>query len=161
MSVRVKSSDGVEFTLDKEVACQSVFLKNLLADMSGSSEEMIPLPNVTGNILSKVIDFMEHHRNDPPLPPDYEEMIRATDSMDEWDAEFCKVDQGTLFEIIVAANYLDIKVLLDTTCKAVAGMMKGKSPEEIRKLFNIENDLSPEEEEAIRRENNWCEENEN
>jgi len=34
-------------------------------------------------------------------------------------------------------------------------MIKGKSPEELRKLFNVENDFTPEEEEAIRKENAW------
>ena len=81
-----------------------------------------------------------------------------TDNIPTWDQNFLKVDQGTLFEIILAANYLDIKGLLEVTCKTVANMMKGKSAEEIRKLFNIENDLTPEEEEQIRKENEWCEE---
>ena len=34
-----------------------------------------------------------------------------------------------------------------------ANMIKGKQPEEIRKLFNIHNDFTPEEEAQIRREN--------
>jgi S-phase kinase-associated protein 1 len=83
------------------------------------------------------------------------------------------VDQELLFEIILvrhsifpallltflgqAANYLDIKALLDVGCKTVANMIKGKSPEEIRKQFNIQNDFSPEEEDQIRRENEWAE----
>jgi S-phase kinase-associated protein 1 len=69
-----------------------------------------------------------------------------------------KIDQGTLFELILASNYLDIKGLLNVTCKSVANMMKGKTPEEIRKTFNITNDFSPEEEEQVRKENEWCEE---
>ncbi|CAE7032207.1 SKP1 [Pyrenophora teres f. teres] len=48
-------------------------------------------------------------------------------------------DQEMLFEIILAANYLDIKALLDVGCKTVANMIKGKSPDEIRKTFNIGN----------------------
>ena len=56
-----------------------------------------------------------------------------------------------------AANYLDIKALLDVGCKTVANMIKGKSPEEIRKTFNIQNDFTPEEEDQIRRENEWAE----
>lgn len=37
-------------------------------------------------------------------------------------------------------------------------MIKGKSPDEIRKTFNIQNDFTPEEEDQIRRENEWAEE---
>uniref|UniRef100_A0A804NLQ8 SKP1-like protein n=1 Tax=Zea mays TaxID=4577 RepID=A0A804NLQ8_MAIZE len=55
-----------------------------------------------------------------------------------------------------AANYLNIKGLLDLTCQTVADMIKGKTPEEIRKTFNIKNDFTPEEEEEIRRENQWA-----
>ena len=69
-----------------------------------------------------------------------------------------QVDQGTLFELILAANYLDIKGLLDVTCKTVADMIKGKTPEEIRKTFNIKNVFTPSEEEQVRKENEWCEE---
>ena len=48
--------------------------------------------------------------------------------------------------------------LLDVTCKTVANMIKGKTPEEIRKTFNIKNDFTPSEEEQVRKENEWCEE---
>lgn len=58
----------------------------------------------------------------------------------------------------MAANYLNIKSLLDLTCAKVASMIKGKSPEQIREMFGIENDFTPEEEEKIREENKWCEE---
>ena len=106
------------------------------------------MPNVSAPILQKVIEWCEHHRNEPTA---------AVSQSDEWDDEFVKVDQGTLFEIILAANYLDIKPLLDLTCKTVANMIKGKTPEEIRRTFNIVNDFTPEEEEQVRRENEWCE----
>ena len=52
--------------------------------------------------------------------------------------------------LIKAANYLDIKGLLDVTCKTVANMIKGKTPEEIRKTFNIKNDFTEEEEAQVK-----------
>ena len=42
-----------------------------------------------------------------------------------------------------AANYLDIKPLLDLTCAKVATTLKGKTPEEIRIEYNIRNDFTP------------------
>lgn len=53
---------------------------------------------------------------------------------------------------------LHSELRLDLTCKSVAEMIKGKTPEEIRKHFNIKNDFTKEEEEQVRRENEWCEE---
>jgi S-phase kinase-associated protein 1 len=77
-------------------------------------------------------------------------------SVKAFNGEFVKVDQATLFEMILAANYLNMKGLLDLTCMTVANMMKGKTPEEIRKTFNIKNDFTPEEEEEVRKENQWA-----
>lgn len=58
--------------------------------------------------------------------------------------------------MILAANYLDAKGLLDVTCKTVANMIKGKTPKEVRTTFNITNDFTEAEEEAARKENEWC-----
>ena len=76
----------------------------------------------------------------------------------EWYANFVDIDQEKLFELILAANFMDIEPLLDLTCAAVASLIKGKTPEEIRKTFNIVNDFTPEEEAQVREENKWCEE---
>ncbi|GJM85317.1 hypothetical protein PR202_ga01756 [Eleusine coracana subsp. coracana] len=46
-----------------------------------------------------------------------------------------------------AANVLRIDKLLDLTCEAVADLIKGKTPEEIRGRFNITDDYSEEEKE--------------
>jgi S-phase kinase-associated protein 1 len=43
----------------------------------------------------------------------------------DWYANFVNVEQELLFELILAANYMDIKPLLDLTCATVASMIKG------------------------------------
>lgn len=157
-NIKLKSSDGEVFDVDQEVAKASVTIKTMLEDIGGDDDEEVPLPNVNSSILKRVIDWATYHKDDPPAPPDDEESReRRTDDISQWDQDFLKVDQGTLFELIQAANYLDIKGLLDVTCKTVANMIKGKSPEEIRKTFNIKNDFAPEEEQAIKEENRWAE----
>ena len=117
-------------------------------------EEAVPLPNVNGAILKKVIQWATFHKDDPPFTKE-----ERTDDICSWDKNFLKVDQGTLFELILAANYLDIKGMLDVTTKTVANMIKGKTPDEIRKLFNIrdKSDIIQKEEEQVRKENKWCE----
>ena len=157
-TVKLQSSDEQEFEVPLEVAKMSVTIKNMLEDIGEEAKAPIPLPNVTGKILDKVIQYCTHHVNDPAATTDERKDDKRTDDITPWDADFCKVDQATLFELILAANYLDIKPLLDLTCKTVANMIKGKTPEEIRKTFNIKNDFTPEEEAQVRRENEWCEE---
>ncbi|KAJ8662025.1 E3 ubiquitin ligase complex SCF subunit sconC [Lichtheimia ornata] len=153
-TVKLISSDNEDFTVDKEVAEKSVLIKNMLEDV-GDSDAPIPLPNVTAKILRKVIEWCDHHRNDPAVAQD--EQDRRNTDIEEWDQKYMEVDQETLFDVILAANYLDIKPLLDVGCKTVANMIKGKSAEEIRRTFNITNDFTPEEEAQIRKENEWAE----
>ncbi|KAL4912522.1 Skp1 family, dimerization domain-containing protein [Aspergillus aurantiobrunneus] len=152
------SSDGKNIDVARDVAERSLLIKNLLDDLgTPTTTEPIPIPNVTENVLNKVLEWCQHHRNDPPSTTDDDDSRRKTTDIEEWDQKFMQVDQEMLFEIILAANYLDIKPLLDIGCKTVANMIKGKSPEEIRKTFNIQNDFTPEEEDQIRRENEWAE----
>ncbi|KAI0180200.1 E3 ubiquitin ligase SCF complex, Skp subunit [Hypoxylon sp. FL1284] len=157
--IRLQSNDNIRMDVEKAVAERSLLIKNMLEDLGPNAEgQVIPIPNVTEPVLRKVIEWCEHHRNDPPATnEDESDNRKKTTDIDEWDQKFMQVDQEMLFEIILASNYLDIKALLDVGCKTVANMIKGKSPEEIRKTFNITNDFTPEEEEQIRRENEWAE----
>ncbi|RDA89726.1 hypothetical protein CP533_6858 [Ophiocordyceps camponoti-saundersi (nom. inval.)] len=158
--VWLNSNDNALIEVDRDVIERSVLIKNLLGDCEtkSSKDNPVPIPNVNEAVLRKVLEWCEYHRNDPPPAQDEESDARkkSTD-IDDWDQKFMQVDQEMLFEVILASNYLDIKPLLDVGCKTVANMIKGKSPEEIRKTFNITNDFTPEEEEQIRRENEWAE----
>jgi S-phase kinase-associated protein 1 len=157
--VTLTSNEGSNIEVDRVVAERSMLIKNLMEDLGDEAiVSPIPIPNVNDPVLRKVVEWCEHHRNDAAQSADDDNDNRKkTTDIDEWDQKFMQVDQEMLFEIILAANYLDIKALLDVGCKTVANMIKGKSPEEIRKTFNITNDFTPEEEEQIRRENEWAE----
>ena len=145
-TIKLQSFDGEVFPVDVEIAKQSVIIKTMLEDLGmdeEDDEDVVPLPNVNAAILKKVIEWATYHKDDPPLPEDDENKEKRTDDICSWDADFLKVDQGTLFELILAANYLDIKGLLDVICKTIAKMIKGKTPEEIRKTFNIKKTSLP------------------
>ena len=99
------------------------------------------------------------YRDNPP--PEIEKPLRSNNLSDvttPWYSEFVNLDQEILFELILAANYLDIKSLLELSCAKVASSIKSRSIPEIRKYLNIENDFTPEEEAQIMEENKWAEE---
>ncbi|XP_042425706.1 SKP1-like protein 1 [Zingiber officinale] len=155
--VTLRSSDGELFVVDEVVAMKSQTIKNLIED--DCADSAIPLPNVTSDILLQVIEYCEKHVDDDATTASNssdDDSRLAEEELKSWDAEFVKVDQATLFDLILAANYLNIKGLLDLTCQTVVDMIKGKTPEEIRKTFNIKDDFTPEEEEEVRRENPWA-----
>ncbi|KAG2644915.1 SKP1-like protein 1A [Panicum virgatum] len=153
------SCDKENFVVDESVAKESRTILHMIED--GCTDNGIPVPNVNAKILAKVIEYCKKHvaarrGADADAAEPTAATNKADDDLKAFDADFVNVDQSTLFELILAANYLDIKGLLDLTCQTVADMIKGKTPEDIRKTFNIKNDFTPEEEEEVRRENQWA-----
>jgi S-phase kinase-associated protein 1 len=56
-------------------------------------------------VMKKVIEWCEHHKDDPPATQDDDSDSRkkSTD-IDEWDQKFMQVDQEMLFEIILVRH---------------------------------------------------------
>jgi len=156
--VTLQSCDGKDFKVQVKIAKKSETIKNLIED--AGIELSIPLPNVSAKVLARVITYCKHHDENPSSSSETKEGDeKRTDNISTWDLAFTgELSQPDLFELILAANYLDINSLLDMLCKTVANMIKGKTPEEVKKTFNITKDFTPEEEEQVRKENEWCEE---
>eukprot|EP01096_Ripella_sp_DP13-Kostka_P013251 TRINITY_DN5715_c0_g1_i1.p2 TRINITY_DN5715_c0_g1~~TRINITY_DN5715_c0_g1_i1.p2 ORF type:complete len:172 (-),score=95.88 TRINITY_DN5715_c0_g1_i1:122-601(-) len=148
--------EETEIEVDREIAEMWLTVKHMIEDLGEVTETVIPIPSIKVQTFMKVIEYCEHHKHDNSTTGAEER--NDTAEVSPWDEQFCKVEQSTLFELILAANYLEIKSLLDLTCSTVANMIKKKSPEEIRKLFNIKNDFTPEEEDQIRLDYSWCDE---
>ncbi|KAH7332156.1 hypothetical protein KP509_20G072000 [Ceratopteris richardii] len=148
LKVKLKSADDELFEVEEIVALESRTIKDIVE---------IPL-NVSSQILSKIIKYCRYHALEVPNngEGDGKRPALSEEDVTHWDGKFLEVDQATLFDLILAANYLNIQSLLDLTCQRVADMIKEKTPEEIRRAFNIENDFTPEEEEEVRRENQWA-----
>jgi S-phase kinase-associated protein 1 len=117
-----------------------------------------PLPNVRTLVLTKVIEYCTHYQEEPMTPITTPlKSSKIEDLVQPWYVSFVQVEQPMLFELVTAANYMDIKSLLDLTCLAVSIYIKGKSAEELRQIFNISAEFSPEDEEQVREENSWAE----
>jgi S-phase kinase-associated protein 1 len=127
------SKEGDSFPVPLSVANMSELVKSMMDedaedDDDANSPTEIPLPNVKAQVLRKVIEFCEHHLTEPMT--EIEKPLKSQnmgDVVQSWYADFVNLEQVLLFELILAANYMDIKPLLDLTCATVASMIKGKT----------------------------------
>ncbi|XP_010933385.1 SKP1-like protein 12 [Elaeis guineensis] len=140
--VVLQSYDGEEFEVDLVVASQSETIKNMIED--GCVERSVPLPNVEGSVLAKVVEYWKRH-----VEGGKEEELK------KWDKEFVEAEKQEVLEIMVAAHYLNSQPLFDLCCQAVANTISDMTVEDVREYFGIENDLTPEEERRIKDVNRW------
>ncbi|KAK4259780.1 hypothetical protein QN277_006075 [Acacia crassicarpa] len=152
--VTLRSHDGEEFDIPINVAAQSKLIKNMLDDDVGDPRKVVPLDNVNSVTLAKVIEYCKKHAE--ATTGIAANNVGGAEELKEWDAEFLKLDNDLLSKILVAANYMDIKNLFDLSCQTIADKIKNKSLEELRQIFKVQNDFTPEEEEEIRKEYQWA-----
>ena len=138
---------GESIEVDIDVIKKSTILKNMIEDTGKDGE--IKIPNIEVPILKKVIEYCEHYKNSEPK--EIEKPLRSKNLLEhgatEWDVKYIETNNmEELTDLIVAASFLDIESLLDLGSAYVASQIKGKSVQEIRDMFGIENDFTPEEE---------------
>ena len=121
------SKEGEMYEVPVGVAKMSNLVATTIDDDADDDDEVreIPLPNVKDAVLAKVIEFCTHYKEEPmntiqtPL-----KSSKIEDLVQAWYAEYVKVEQDLLFELVTAANFMDIKPLLDLTCLAVSVLIK-------------------------------------
>ncbi|KAK6462359.1 Skp1 family, dimerization domain-containing protein [Scheffersomyces coipomensis] len=153
------SCDERQFKVDHIVAEKSITIKNLIGTLNpdGITEDFeIPLPNVKGEALDKVLEWFKYHKDTHfkykwvPHSDSDDDYFRKDqlETIEDWDGDFLKVDKYMLFDIIVAANYLDIGPLRSMACNTVADMIRVRSESTLRRMFfgtgsSIETDERP------------------
>lgn len=133
--ITIECSDGKLISVDKDMSLtMSKTLSRQLAENRGLGEENNPivLENINSGTLVKVLEFCSVHTAPHTVP-----------NVNVWNEKFVRLEPAELCELASAAYHLDIKPLVDLTCKAIAKLLKGKSPPEIRRTFNILYDFSP------------------
>lgn len=144
-SVTLLSCDGKTFTVDAAAARMSQQVCNTLEEC-GNDDGPLPLPNVDGATLAKVLEFCVFHATPHP-----EAECKAFDQAFKDD-----MTMETIEKVMMAANFMNIVLLLEVMAECIAAKIRGKTPEEIRKTFSIVNDFTPEEEIAVLAENAWA-----
>jgi len=132
-----------KFPISKRAAMMCNLVKNIIQGDQTAKE--IEIQKVTGPVLNLIVEYLQHHNG--KVPADINKPIRDVKMEklveDPWDAEFInKQTKKVIFQIILGANYMDIKSLLHLGCAKIATLIKGKSPEEIKKILGDDDDAS-------------------
>ncbi|XP_051130223.1 SKP1-like protein 10 [Andrographis paniculata] len=126
----LRSSDGKEFNVSKSIVMQSSLLANLLDlekdDIISLPKEegkidVIPLPEVDGITLERVIGFLKIYLEESFQQFNDEEKKKQCDDF------FVKFNIYDFLALASAANYLGVQVVLDEACQRSADLMKNKS----------------------------------
>jgi len=134
-------SNANTFKIDRKSAMMCNLVRSII---EGDSEvKTIEIKKVSSPILKLIVEYLQHHKGKQPA--EIAKPIRSVKMEkiveDEWDATFInKQPKRTIFQIILGANYMDIKSLLHLGCAKIATMIKGKSPEEIKKILSEEDE---------------------
>jgi S-phase kinase-associated protein 1 len=132
-------------SLEKFTKCKLV--AEALQDADEDEDHEVPLVGIEPRILEKIIECMEHDDVMPEIQKPLKSNKLIENGVPKWFVDYIEAfDNKDLEKIIVAANYLDYKELLELGCVRVASMIKGKTPDEIKKIFGL---VAEETEEAV------------
>ncbi|KAK1284341.1 SKP1-like protein 21 [Acorus calamus] len=134
----LQTADGSIQQVEEEVAmfCPMICQEILQKGMGSSKNYAISLPQrVNPAILSLILDYCRFHQ----VPG------RSNKERKSFDEKFIRIDTKRLCELTSAADSLHLKPLVDLTSRALARMIEGKTPEEIRETFHLPDDLTEEE----------------
>jgi S-phase kinase-associated protein 1 len=133
-AVTLVSGDGHAFTVAPQVAASMGTVTNMLEDVG--LDAPLPLPNVDARTLALVLEFAAAG-----------DLTRMQATMSQRD----------LLNVLAAASYLNYARLESQALEALADQMVGKSPEEVRALFNMRDSMTSEQKaEVKRRRETWA-----
>lgn len=162
--VKLKTSDGKRFTLTRaEASCSNALRTMIESFLNGPNGQSIPLlpdyislRSINSQVFTRILEWCQKHSNDQSnrqkasnftYEPTATRSITQRNPQVEWEKGFMDgMSEEDLLRLIHAANYLDITSLLNALCQKMAKRWEGSKVEDIRKMYNIANDLPPEEE---------------
>ncbi|KAG5600669.1 hypothetical protein H5410_032039 [Solanum commersonii] len=134
----LQTADGSIQQVEEEVAmfCPMICREVLQTGMGSSKNYAISLPQrVNPAVLGLILDYCQFHQ----VPG------RSNKERKIFDEKFIRLDTKKLCELTSAADSLQLRPLVDLTSRALARMIEGKTPEEIRETFHLPDDLTEEE----------------
>jgi len=135
--VWLQTSDGSTQQVEQDIAMFCPFICEELQKGMGSSKNCaVCLPQqVSSPMWSLILNYCRFHQ----APG------RSNKERKSYDDSFVKIDTNMLCELACAAHSLQFRPLIDLTSRALARIIEKRSPEEIRSIFRVPDDLTEEE----------------
>ena len=161
--VLLKTSDSDEpLKIDYNlIVAASGTLKDLLEEMPLEEGEQdvgpIPLPNISASVLGNVLKFLELQQQHPDeRVAELSETERRALPMSQQNEDFFgAIEFNAAFQLILAANYLNCKDLLEASTKWMAMKIQPLNPEQIKELFGFHGEFTPEQIAQAKKDHPW------
>eukprot|EP01084_Bolivina_argentea_P124493 220593_1 len=113
-------------------------LHNRMESIAIGNRIEIDSKKVNDESMHRILQYLGHHKG--IKPQSISKPIRSVKMerivSDIWDAHYINsFSKKVIFQVILAANYLDCPCLLHLGAAKIATLIKGKSPEEIRNIL--------------------------
>ena len=157
--IKVQGDDEKIVEMTSGAAQRSVVLKDMIENYP--DDPVYTIKSVKGDTLEKIKEYLEHYANsEPPIVPKPLKSSDFKECVDEWDYNFIgKVDDNEILEnMILAANFMNIKPLLILLAAKIASKIKDVNTQTIRTVFGIK-ELNEEEKKQFKEDKDYLEQN--
>ncbi|CAG9317923.1 unnamed protein product [Blepharisma stoltei] len=154
VKIRLRSAEGHICEVEESAALMSSFIRSMIEGFNEVTE--VSLPNINSVVIEKVIEYMRHYKDkDPPIIKKPIISSKMEENTSAWDAGFIDADWNMVVDLMTAADYLMMIPLRDLCCAKMACKFKGRSIDELRAEYHIENEFPSEMEENLEFQHPW------
>ena len=126
-ALKLQSSEGEVIQVDCDLVKQMLTIQTMIDDLGDQDDDgVIPIPNVNSEVLHKIISWTQKYKEET----DKESMLL-------WQNEYFENESVTkILEIILGADYLDVKSLMNESCRSILTKEDGNDLEEALEHFH-------------------------
>ena len=155
--IQISSCEGNICKISKKAAMRSGIIKGMIEDFP--DDISFPMKSIKGNILEKIKEYLIHYKDEEPQKIEIPlKSNNFSECIDNWDFNFLGNDIDIIFDLLEAANYMDIKPLHELVSAYLGSNIRGINSNSILKDFEIEK-LSDIEKQEILSDKKYLEEN--
>ena len=138
------TNDGYSYYVSTLLTTEMIFIKNMTEDTVSNKRVPNKLDNVDQPTMESILWFASMCEKKFPVPVtenDHQfKMFRAglVDELTQHYANHTAKDEK-IFQLMLAANYLEYTPLFDACANAIAGIIKGMTTEDIQMRFSLKN----------------------